>query len=81
MEGTKIMAKANLVEVIGEVEAVVEAVAPPHLKNCPAERVEQYQATRPSGQPVLVVRCQDCGAEVVSAVVLVIADEGDEVAE
>lgn len=33
-----------------------------HLDGCPAERTEEYTATRPGGDEISVARCVDCGA-------------------
>lgn len=39
-----------------------------HGAGCPAnpERLEQYDTTRPSGDPVHVTRCLECGAQSVT---------------
>ena len=36
-----------------------------HLDGCPAGRTEEYEATRPDGEKVVVARCIDCGASTV----------------
>ncbi|MFL5954786.1 MAG: hypothetical protein ACJ76I_11840 [Gaiellaceae bacterium] len=33
-----------------------------HLKGCPAERIESYDAETPAGEPLTITRCVDCGA-------------------
>ncbi len=39
---------------------------PPHLTGCPADdRIERYDARRPNGTTVVVVRCVQCGAHTV----------------
>ncbi len=37
-----------------------------HLDGCPKGRSESYGATSPSGEPLTVTRCIDCGASAVS---------------
>lgn len=43
------------------------AIAPdlPHLEQCSGPRVERYTALRPDGSDAQVMRCQDCGAQIV----------------
>lgn len=33
-----------------------------HLTGCPSQRTEGYEALRPSGEEIGIVRCIDCGA-------------------
>ncbi len=43
-----------------------ERYAPTHLAGCPADdRTERYDARRPDGRTVTVVRCVQCGAHTV----------------
>ena len=37
-----------------------------HLDGCPKGRSESFGATSPSGEPLTVTRCIDCGAGAVS---------------
>ena len=32
-----------------------------HKKGCPADRIESFEADRPSGEKVVISRCVDCG--------------------
>lgn len=38
------------------------AVLPPDPPACPHARTEEYPETRPDGTPLVIWRCQDCGA-------------------
>lgn len=37
----------------------------PHVDECSGPRVESYTALRPDGSDARVVRCQECGAQIV----------------
>jgi hypothetical protein len=43
----------------------VELPAREHLDGCPAERIETFSATRPSGEKLVVVRCISCGGQAI----------------
>jgi hypothetical protein len=37
-----------------------------HLEGCPKGRSESFGATSPTGEPLTVTRCIDCGADAVA---------------